>query len=77
VPDEIPDELLEEQDWLKKHREKSVTELEILHRVLENREMQEYFFFFISVARKSPDRWRRKLPGKKITGWSRKNPAPN
>jgi hypothetical protein len=48
-----PYELLKEHDWLKKHREKSVTEIEILHGVLENPKMQKYSFFYLCDPEKS------------------------
>ncbi|MBN2376149.1 MAG: tetratricopeptide repeat protein [Sedimentisphaerales bacterium] len=46
VPDEIPPELIEREGWLKQHREKSVTELEILHGVLNNPEMANHACFY-------------------------------
>ncbi len=47
VSDQIDPVLMEEQPWLKEHAEKSITELEILHGVLNNPEMAErsYFYF--------------------------------
>ncbi|MFC1596736.1 DUF4062 domain-containing protein [Planctomycetota bacterium] len=39
VPEEIAEELVEQEPWLAEHREKSVTELEIIHGVLRNPEM--------------------------------------
>ena len=36
LPEEIPKDLLDRQKWLEEHREKSITELEIIHGVLEN-----------------------------------------
>ena len=49
VPDKIPQELIEREPWLKEHlgtTGKSVTELEILHGVLNNSEMAEHAFFY-------------------------------
>jgi tetratricopeptide (TPR) repeat protein len=46
VPDEIPQELIEEHRWLKEHLEHSVTELEILHGVLRNPDMTSHAFFY-------------------------------
>jgi len=47
VPDSIDAELLKKQTWLGEHREKSVTELEIIHGVLKDLEMKalSYFYF--------------------------------
>ena len=49
VPDNIPQELIEREPWLKEHlgkTGKSVTELEILHGVLNNPDMAEHAFFY-------------------------------
>jgi len=48
VPDEgdIPKDLLEGQQWLDEHKDKSVTELEILHGVLNDPEMSGHAFFY-------------------------------
>src|SRR5664280_1423118 len=46
IPDEIPQELIEQEDWLSEHRQHSVTELEILHGVLNRPEMAEHAFFY-------------------------------
>jgi tetratricopeptide (TPR) repeat protein len=46
VPEQIAEELIEEQPWLKEHLEHSVTELEILHGVLKNPEMATHAFFY-------------------------------
>jgi len=47
TPDSIDADLLARQPWLKKHKKKSVTELEIIHGVLDNPEMAKraYFYF--------------------------------
>lgn len=47
VPTEISEDLIEEQPWLKEHREHSVTALEILHGVQNNPVMKNraYFYF--------------------------------
>lgn len=44
--DPISPELFEREPWLKEHLEKSVTELEILHGVLNNPEMANHAFFY-------------------------------
>lgn len=46
VPDLIPDELIDDQPWLAEHRERSVTELEIVHGVLNNPDMADHAFFY-------------------------------
>lgn len=46
IPDEIPPELVEREPWLVEHRDHSVTELEILHGVLNNPEMAKHAFFY-------------------------------
>lgn len=46
IPDEIPPELIEIEPWLAEHLDHSVTELEILHGVLNNPEMAEHAFFY-------------------------------
>ena len=46
VPGKIDDELAEIQSWLKEHKEKSVTELEIIHGVLRNPEMKPLAYFY-------------------------------
>jgi nephrocystin-3 len=46
VPDSIPAELIREQPWLKEHLQCSITELEIVHGVLNNPEMAELAFFY-------------------------------
>ncbi len=47
VPGEIPAELVQQEPWLAQHRDHSVTELEILHGVLNDPAMagQAYFYF--------------------------------
>ncbi len=47
VPDEIPQELIEMQPWLTEHLESSVTELEILHGVLNNPDMANHAYFYL------------------------------
>ena len=47
IPDEIPQGLLEQEPWLKEHLSHSVTELEILHGVLNNPGMAERSFFYL------------------------------
>lgn len=53
VPDEIDDELINDQPWLKEHKEKSVTELEIIHGVLKNPEMKKLSFFYFRDSERS------------------------
>lgn len=47
VPEGIDDVLAEVQPWLKEHKEKSVTELEIMHGVLQDPGMKGLAFFYI------------------------------
>ena len=47
VPEEIPQELIVREPWLKEHLHRSVTELEILHGVLNNPEMSDQAFFYL------------------------------
>ncbi len=46
VPDEIPPDLIAREPWLKEHLYRSVTELEILHGVLNYPEMADHTFFY-------------------------------
>ena len=46
VPREIDEALTKEQGWLLEHREKSVTELEMIHGVLQNPEMRRLAYFY-------------------------------
>ncbi|HUT31978.1 MAG TPA: DUF4062 domain-containing protein [Planctomycetota bacterium] len=46
VPDDIPGDLVAQQPWLAEHRTKSVTELEMLHGVLNNRAMANRACFY-------------------------------
>ena len=46
VPEKIDEKLIKEQKWLKEHKEKSVTELEIIHGVLKNPGMKGFAFFY-------------------------------
>ena len=46
IPDSIPQALIDHQPWLEKHRSESVTELEIIHGVLENPSMADHAFFY-------------------------------
>ena len=46
VPSQLPGELVEEQEWLDGHRDKSLTELEILHGVLNNPDTAGRAFFY-------------------------------
>jgi tetratricopeptide (TPR) repeat protein len=52
VPGEVPPHLVARHPWIAKHRQCSVTELEILHGVLENPAAAEHaFFYFRDPAR--------------------------
>ncbi len=55
LPGEIDKELSEVQPWLKKHNEKSVTELEIHHGVIENPKMKRRAFFYFRDKKKSDE----------------------
>lgn len=44
--DQIPADLAERFPWLKAHAEKSLTELEILHGVLNNKELSDHALFY-------------------------------
>lgn len=46
VPKEIPQELIDSEPWLEKHRTSSVTELEIIHGALDDPLMARYAFFY-------------------------------
>jgi len=46
VPEQIPDDLIERQPWLKEHRAQSITELEIQHGVLRQEAMHGQAFFY-------------------------------
>jgi len=46
VPDSIPAELLESQQWLKQHLRRSVTELEIIHGVFREEPMHGHAYFY-------------------------------
>jgi len=46
IPDQISTELIEEEPWLEEHSNHSVTELEILHGVLNDPEMAGHSFFY-------------------------------
>ncbi|MCK4943271.1 MAG: DUF4062 domain-containing protein, partial [Candidatus Aminicenantes bacterium] len=46
IPKEISQELIETEPWLNEHKNHSVTELEILHGVLNNPEMADHSFFY-------------------------------
>jgi tetratricopeptide (TPR) repeat protein len=46
VPNEIPPELIKREPWLQEAGGKSVTELEILHGMLDGRGMAEHAFFY-------------------------------
>ena len=46
IPDDINPELIEVQPWLREHMDRSVTELEILHGVLNNPDMTEHAYFY-------------------------------
>jgi tetratricopeptide (TPR) repeat protein len=46
VPDEVPPVIIEQEPWLAEFRGHSVTELEILHGVLNNPQMADHAFFY-------------------------------
>jgi tetratricopeptide (TPR) repeat protein len=46
VPDDIPQDIIQSEPWLAQHLHHSVTELEILHGVLNNPEMADHAFFY-------------------------------
>ncbi|HSB12297.1 MAG TPA: tetratricopeptide repeat protein [Blastocatellia bacterium] len=46
VPDEIPHELIEQEPWLQEYLHRSVTELEILHGVLNDPQMANHSLFY-------------------------------
>ncbi len=46
IPEQISDDLIERQPWLNDHRERSVTELEMLYGVLRKESMQGQAFFY-------------------------------
>lgn len=46
IPDQIPDELIERESWLREHPRCSVTELEILHGVLHSPRMAKHAIFY-------------------------------
>lgn len=46
IPQEIPKELIDREPWLGEHRERSVTELEILYGVLANPRMTGHGYFY-------------------------------
>jgi nephrocystin-3 len=60
VPKEIPPELIEDQKWIDKNRDRSLTELEIIYGVLENPSMAERARFYFRdptyVERVPPER---------------------
>ncbi|MFH2057637.1 MAG: DUF4062 domain-containing protein [Pseudomonadota bacterium] len=54
VPDSIPEGLIDEQPWLEQHRQYSVTELEIVHGVLNDPDMAGHAFFYFRDPSNSP-----------------------
>lgn len=59
VPTEIDDSLVAAEPWLAEHRTRSITELEILHGVLNDPEMATHTFFYLrdpSSVRSRPKR---------------------
>lgn len=53
VPDEIPQDIIQREPWLAQHLHHSVTELEILHGVLNNPEMADHAFFYFRDSKAS------------------------
>jgi nephrocystin-3 len=62
-PEEIPEELLEREAWLRDHLQCSVTELEIIHGVLREERMHGHAFFYS----RDPD-YLDRLPPNRIRG---------
>lgn len=57
VPESIPEDLINEQPWLKDYREKSITELEIAHGVIDKPQMAgRAFFYFRDPASSTSDK---------------------
>jgi hypothetical protein len=54
VPEFIPEELSDDQPWLKENRQRSVTEPEIEHGVLHNPKMAGHAFFYFHDPSASP-----------------------
>ena len=71
VPDEIPPQLIERESWLQQHLHYFVTELEILHGVLNNPVMTYHAFFYF----RDPDYLKRLPAGAKPGDYSSENPA--
>ncbi len=46
IPETLSDELIENEQWLSSYAGRSVTELEILHGVLDNPEMENHAYFY-------------------------------
>jgi len=71
VPDAIPSQLIEREPWLQEHLKHSVTELEILHGVLNNPAMAGQAFFYF----RDPEYLRRLPPGANPADFISENPA--
>ncbi len=46
IPEVVPDDMTEAHPWLSEHRQRSITELEIVHGVLRNPDMAHHAFFY-------------------------------
>ncbi len=61
VPENIDPELIDREPWLAEHLERSVTELEIVHGVLNNSEIASRAFFYLrdpsAIESLPPERW--------------------
>jgi len=55
VPEEIDEELVKTQKWLEEHRKKSVTELEMIHGVLQDPSMKKLAYFYFRDQVKSEE----------------------
>lgn len=71
VPDAIPPQLIEREPWLQEHLTHSVTELEILHGVLNNPAMAEHAFFYF----RDPEYLNRLPAGANPAEFNSENPA--
>ena len=56
VPDEVDENLIKQQPWLAEHLERSVTELEILHGVLNHPDQEQQAFFYFRDPNSIPVR---------------------
>jgi tetratricopeptide (TPR) repeat protein len=71
VPDAIPPQLIDREPWLQEHLNHSVTELEILHGVLNNPAMADHAFFYF----RDPEYLKRLPPDANPRDYFSENPA--